>query len=436
MATQIKLSKKYAPLFQWLTAKPGSDLSKVNKVIITGGRYSQKSFAVGMWSCIAAKDFNHRILYTRYTLTAAQDSIIPEFEEKIGILNCPQAFVVKKDRIDGATNKSKIVFKGIKTSSGNQTANLKSLKDFSVFILDEAEEMPDFKSWDKITKSIRALDVRNISIIILNPATKEHWIHEEFYEGRGVPDGFNGIKDDVLYIHSSYLDLEREYIDDANWNDFEDKRRAHEVYKALSDDQKADCDPIIVKKAKYYHHVVDGGWLGKAEGVVFENWSIGKFEEIGVPLYGQDYGFSVDPTTLVKVAIDKSRKKIFLKELLYEPGLKTSQIIAKNKQLTNGALIYADSAEPRLIVEVREGGVNIREALKPPGSLTAGIAMMLDYELIVDPSSLNLIKELNNYVWHDKKSKTPIDAWNHLIDAARYVVYSTLSIKVVGGRGG
>ncbi|MCF0074041.1 phage terminase large subunit [Dyadobacter sp. CY261] len=435
MAKQVVLSEKYDPLFRWLDAKPGSALSRVNKVIITGGRYSQKSFAVGTWSCVAAKDYNHRILYTRYTLSSAEDSIIPEFEEKIGILNCPQAFVVRKDRISGASNESKIVFKGIKTSSGNQTANLKSLKNFSVFILEEAEEMPDFKSWDKITKSIRAKDVRNLNILILNPTTKEHWIYEEFFESRGVPEGFNGIKDEVLYIHSTYLDIEREYIDDANWIDFEDKRKAYEYYSRLTPREQIDCDPLIRKKANYFKYTILGGWLAKAEGVVFENWSIGAFQEIAPSIFGQDYGFSSDPTTLVRVSIDRGRKKIFCKELLYEPGLRTSQIINKNKQLTNGSLIYADSAEPRLIVEVREGGVNIREALKPPGSLTAGIAMMLDYELVIDPSSLNLIKELNNYVWHDKKSKTPVDAWNHLIDAIRYVVFSTLSIKVVGGRG-
>lgn len=436
MAKQIVLSEKYENLFAWLSAKEGSPLYGVDTVVITGGRYSQKSFAVGLWSCVAAKDFNHRILYTRYTLTAAQDSIIPEFEEKIGLLNCGPSFYVRNGRIEGARNKSKIVFKGHKTSAGNQTANLKSLKDFSVFITEEAEEMPTFEGWDKIKKSIRALDVRNLSILILNPVTKENWIYEEFFEDRGIKEGFNGIKDNVLYIHSSYLDLEREFIDDATWKDFEDKRIAYEYYEGLSEFERKKADRLIVKKWSYYKHVVKGGWLNKSEGVIFENWSIGEFKEVSVPIHGQDYGFSVDPTTLVKVCVDKAQRKIYVKEQLYQPLLVTSEIIRKNKELAGNSLIIADSAEPRLIAEIKKGGVNIREAYKPAGSITGGIAMMLDYEIIVDPSSVNLIKELNNYVWHDKKSKTPIDAWNHLIDAIRYVVFTTLSKTIIKNQGG
>lgn len=429
------LSERYENLYKWLDAEKESELSRVDTVIMTGGRYSQKSFAAGLFSCIATKDYNHRVLYTRYTLTAAEDSIIPEFSEKIDLLNCHRSFDVKKDRILGRHNKSKIVFKGIKTSSGNQTANLKSLKDFSMFILEEAEEMPTFSMWDKIKKSIRARDVNNLSILILNPVTKEHWIYEEFFEGRGVQEGFNGIKDNVLYIHTSYLDLEREYIDDANWNDFQDKRKAYLYYETLNEIQRKTCDYSIYKKWYYFKHVVLGGWLGKSEGVIYENWTIGDWREVGPILYGQDYGFSVDPTTLIKVSIDRAQKKIYCKELLYEPRLSTSQIILKNGQLAPGGLIYADSAESRLIDEIRKGGVIAKEAFKPPGSITAGIAMLQDYELIIDPGSLNLIKELNNYKWHDKKSKTPIDAWNHLLDALRYVVFTSLSKKVITMKG-
>lgn len=434
--TVSKLSEKYESLFEWLGAEKGSELAQVNTVVMTGGRYSQKSFAVGMLSCIAAKDYNHRVLYTRYTLTATEDSIIPEFTQKIDILNCRSAFSVKKDRILGTRNKSKIVFKGIKTSSGNQTANLKSLKDFSMFIVEEAEEMPTFAMWDKIKKSIRATDVNNLNILILNPVTKEHWIYEELYEAKGIEEGFNGIKDNVLYIHTSYLDIEREYIDDANWKDFEEKREAYEYYESLTEQERKDCPPLVRKKWFYYKHVIKGGWLGRSEGVIYDNWSLGKFKEVGPVMYGQDFGFSVDPTTLVKVSIDRSQKKIYCKELLYEPRLTTSQIIAKNKQMAPDGLIYADSAESRLIFEIEKGGVNIKQAYKPQGSLTAGIAMLQDYELIIDPESKNLMKELNHYVWHDKKSKTPIDAWNHLLDALRYVVFTTLSKRTIEMQGG
>lgn len=427
----VTISEKYEPLFEWLCASDTDRLGKVDTVIITGGRYSQKSFGTGLFSCIAAKDFNHRILYTRYTLAAAEDSIIPEFSEKIDILECHDAFEIQKDRISGKFNQSKIVFRGIKTSSGNQTANLKSLKNFSIFILEEAEEMPSFEMWDKIKKSIRALDVKNLNVLILNPTTKEHWVYSEFFEARGINEGFNGISGNVLYIHSTYLDMERRFIADSIYEDFEEKRTDYLTYEGLKEADRYSVTQRVAKNWRYYKHVVLGGWLSAAEGVIYTNWSIGPYEEPTPPVYGQDFGFSVDPTTLIKVSIDKSRKKIFIKELLYKPKLVTSMIISENIRLAGKGLIYADSAEPRLIEEIRKAGVNIKETVKGQGSVTAGIALLQDYELIVDPESVNTIKELNNYVWHDKKSGVPVDAWNHSLDSLRYATFPTLSKRVI-----
>jgi phage terminase large subunit len=423
MSEQIKISEKYEPLFQWLSCDQISELYKVDTVVITGGRYSQKSFAVGLFSCVAAKDFNHRILYTRYTLSSAEDSIIPEFNEKIEVLDCYTSFEVSKDRISGTMNQSKIVFKGIKTSSGNQTANLKSLKNFSMFILEEAEEMPSFNDWDKIKKSIRALDVRNLNVLLLNPSTKEHWIYKELYESNGIAEGYNGVKGNVLYIHSEYRDMDRQFIPDNIWEDFEDKRISYEISQSLPVD---DVPANIAKKASYYKHVIKGGWLDKAEGVIFTNWVIDTFKEITVPVFGQDFGFSIDPSTLIKTSIDKANKKIYLYECFYQARLTTSDIADKNIRYAGDHLIIADSAEPRLITELKNRGCNVSEAVKGPGSISAGIAIMQDYQLVIDPSSINIIKELNNYAWNDKKSGTPVDMFNHSLDAARYAIQNQL----------
>ena len=422
----LKLSKKFEPLFRWLSCLPEDPLFKVNKVVITGGRFSQKSFAVGTFACVAAKDYHHRALYTRYTLTAAEDSIVPEFSEKVEMLNAYDAFNINKDRIEGTRNNSKILFKGIKTSSGNQTANLKSLKNFSMFILEEAEEMPSFEDWNKIYLSIRANDVRNLSILLLNPATKEQWIYKEFFEENGVTEAFNGIINNILFIHAEYLDMERELIPDNIWEDFEEKRIAYEIYESTLATERENLPPKTIKAAIYYKHVIKGGWLDKAEGVIITDWIWGEFQEIGTPVYGQDFGFSIDPTTLVQTSIDRNAKKIYVKEHLYKPHMKTTDIATHNLRVAGQHLIYADSAEPRLITEVRDYGCNIKETIKGPGSIIAGIAILQDYTLVVDPSSINIGKELNNYVWHDKKSKTPLDLFNHLIDAIRYAVYPQL----------
>lgn len=426
----LTLSDKYEPLFEWLDCPKFLDEEKtipnplyhVNTVVITGGRYSQKSFGIGTFAGVATKDYNHRILYSRYTLTSAKDSIIPEFEEKLKILNCADQFRVTKDSIKGIFNESKIVFKGIKTGSGNQTASLKSLKNFSIFILDEAEEMPDFTTWDKIKKSMRALDVRNLSILSLNPATEEHWIHEELFEGKGVQAGFNGIVGNVLYIHSTYRDIEREFISDDTWEEYEDLRKIYEDWQSATPEQRKDYNPQLLKKAKYYLHTILGGWLNKAEGVVFEYWEEGEFVDTGYGCLGQDYGFSNDPTTLIDVSIDRRRKRIYVKEYLYRIKMLTSEIAEINNQIAGNRKIIGDSAEPRLIEELRRKGNNIKGADKGPGSVSGGIARIQDYTLIVDPGSKNIKKELNNYVWHDKKSNMPVDAWNHTIDPIRYVV--------------
>jgi phage terminase large subunit len=177
-----------------------------------------------------------------------------------------------------------------------------------------------------------------------------------------------------------------------------------------------------VRRPQKFKHQILGGWLDKAEGVIFSNWTIGKYEHIGTTIYGQDFGFSNDPTTLVECNIDTSNKRIYINECFSLQGLTTSQINNLNKQHAKDGLIVADSAEPRLISELSSAGLNIVPTIKGQGSVTFGISLLLDYDLIVTPESVNLIKELNNYCWLEKKSNTPIDNHNHLIDALRYAV--------------
>ena len=149
---------------------------------------------------------NIRVLFTRYTMVSAHLSIIPEFLEKIGLLGFDDIFNVNKAEVVNTKNNSDILFRGIKTSAGNQTASLKSLTGVSNWVLDEAEELTDEDIFDTIDLSIREKDIQNRIILILNPVTKEHWIYNRFFQNRGVEAGFNGVKDNICYIHSTYLD--------------------------------------------------------------------------------------------------------------------------------------------------------------------------------------------------------------------------------------
>ena len=385
------LSKKYNPLFD----------SKARYFIITGGRGSGKSFAVTVFLTLLTMSRGIRVLFTRFTMTSAHLSIIPEFLEKIGLLGFEETFNINKSEVVNAKNKSDILFRGIKTSAGNQTASLKSLQGISTWVLDEAEELVDENIFDTIDLSIREKNIQNRVILILNPVTKEHWIYKRFFEEKGVEGGFNGIKDNVCYIHSTYKDNETN----------------------LSTSFLERIKSIKHNNFKKYQHKILGGWLAKAEGVVFDNWSIGAFNPDGLQTScGMDFGFSVDPDSLTEVAIDKKHKKIYLKEHIYRNGLKSQELAKIILDKVENTLIIADSAEPRLIADLKHLGVNIKAVKK--GTIESGITRMQDYQLIVTPESTNIAKELNNYIYASKSSKLYVDSFNHAIDGIRYnVIY-------------
>jgi phage terminase large subunit len=209
---------------------------------------------------------------------------------------------------------------------------------------------------------------------------------------------------------------------DAQWlvltykdNQAAPKAAVKEILKAK---QKADKGNAFWQN---WYRVYGLGLVGTLQGAVFTNWKEGKFKEVSKPVYGQDFGFSNDPTTLIKTSIDKDKKLIYLQECFYKKGLTTSQIATLNQKHAGNDLIVADSAEPRLIQELSQY-CNIVPTIKGQGSITFGISLLQDYELIVDPDSDELIKELKNYVWLEKRSQTPCDAFNHLLDALRYCV--------------
>ena len=367
--------------------------------IYTGGRGSGKSYAVAGALVYLILTPNQTILFTRYTLRSAAISIIPEFKDKLEKMEIMHLFKITKDEIINIANGSKIIFRGIKTSSGDQTANLKSLQGITTWVMDEAEELTDESIFDKIDFSVRQKGVDNRIVLILNPTTKEHWIYERFFESKGIQAGSSLTKGDVTYMHSTYEDN----IDH------------------LSKSYLAQIQLMKVNRPNKYKHQILGGWLDKAEGVIFSNWKLGAFKEVSKAVFGQDFGYSNDESTLLKTSIDKNNKIIYVQECFYQTHLTTSQIAELNKKFAGDSLIVADSSEPRLINALSKD-CNIVPAIKGQGSITFGISMLQDFDLVIDPQSLNLVKELNNYSWLEKKSRTPIDKFNHLIDGLRYSI--------------
>lgn len=387
MKNSIQLNDKYVPLFT----------DKSRYFVVTGGRGSGKSFGVNVFLLNLTYESGHKVLFTRFTLTSAAASIIPEFIEKIELMGVESDFRITKDEIINLTTGSSIIFKGIRTSSGNQTAALKSLSGVTTFVLDEAEELVDEDTFSKIDFSIRSNTKHNRVILILNPTTKEHWIYQRFFMYPNVKSGTNDSKADVTYIHTTFEDnktnLSKSYLEQL----YDLKRRD------------------IVK----FEHQILGGWLNKAEGTIITNWKVGHFVQTELMCYGQDFGFSTDITSLVKVAVDKDTRSVYVKQIYGKTNLSTSDIAYRNKTECGTDLIICDNSEPRLISELKNMGLNIKPTIKKKGSILSGIALMQDYQIIVDRESNGIIREINNYVWHERNQR-PVDKFNHYIDAIRY----------------
>ena len=174
------------------------------------------------------------------------------------------------------------------------------------------------------------------------------------------------------------------------------------------------------------------GEVGSLEGVIFTNWKEIDYipEEADMIGIGLDFGFTNDPTTAV--AVYKLDNKYILKELFYLTNLTNSAIdsMLKQNDIPKHIEIWADSADPKSIKELKNYGWKIQGATKGKDSIQYGIGLIQEHDLLVTSDSRNLISELQNYQWVKSKdgSKTnnPIDAFNHAIDAFRYLFMSKL----------
>ena len=97
--------------------------------------------------------------------------------------------------------------------------------------------------------------------------------------------------------------------------------------------------------------------------------------------------------------------------------------------------IVADSAEQKSVDEIASLGWNIKGATKGPGSVLSGIEILKRYNLHIVESSINWIKEKNNYKWKVDKNDVilnePVKSWNHLWDGLRYLALEKLAVKEV-----
>lgn len=243
----------------------------------------------------------------------------------------------------------------------------------------------------------RQLAVRTTECIFLdwNPDS-EFW-----YELKGIKD-----REGTAEIHSTYLD-----------NPF-----LTEVQIAEIESNKGD---------EAWWKVYGLGLTGRPQGVIYDRWQTVDSIPAEATLVGRglDFGFSVDPTAMVDVY--KCDGKLWLDEQCYRRGM-TNDKIAEALKGFRGRVI-ADSAELKSITEIYNYGIRyIEPAKKGTDSVRAGIDVLRRYELMVTKRSLNLIYELRNYKWKENRltgetMNEPVDKFNHLLDAARYVALNRLA---------
>ena len=392
-------------------------------ILITGGRGSGKSFNASTFierltfEMTEAEKIVHQVLYTRYTMVSAGMSIIPEMMEKIELDGTTKYFKTTKTDIVNKMTNSRIMFRGIKTSSGNQTAKLKSIQGITTFVCDEAEEWTSEDEFDKIMLSIRKKGIQNRIIIIMNPCDSNHFIYKKYIEKTHKLVEIDGVQvqisthPNVLHIHTTYFDnLEN-----------------------LSPEFLKEVEDIKVSNPEKYGHVVIGRWADVAEGAVFKKWGIVKefpqeCKKVGI---GQDFGFTNDPSAAVRCGIIDNR--LYVDELFYETDMLSSAIANRLKPFS--MKVFADSQDPRLIQEIKNRGVNIYPVDKFPGSIKAGIDKIKDMEFFVTERSYNIITELRKYVWDKDKDgnyiNEPVDEYNHLMDAIRYYVLGCLLGRIL-----
>ena len=279
---------------------------------------------------------------------SAHDSIIPEVQEKIDALELTPYYKPNNNDMTTAIG-SHIMFRGIKTSSGNQTAKLKSLVGINGWVVEEAEEFEDEDDFEKIDLSIRDMRVKNTIILMLNPHVKDSWIYKRFFcDSTGeqiIPHGFNGITNDTTYIHTNYYDniknLPMDYI--------------------IKAERMKSENPIK------WSHVYDGKWIDEVEGALWTHETIQRNRVTWdqVPELVQIY-VAVDPAVTSKKTSDYTGIVVVgrgVDDHLYV--LEDATMKAKPAKWARRAVeLYYKYQADKIIAEVNNGGDLVEEAIK------------------------------------------------------------------------
>ena len=362
------------------------DNSTKRITIEQGGSRSGKTYNILMWLIFAYSNRNSgkTITICRKTFPALRASSMRDFFDILKKYDLYKEANHNKSNSEYLLNNNLFEFISL-----DQPQKVRGRKRDMLYI-NEANELY-FEDWQQLI--LRTTDK---AILDYNPSDEFHFIYEKIKP-----------RDDAEFFITTYKD-----------NPFLDIETVNEIERLRFVDDN-------------YWKIYGLGQVGSSQALIFRINECNSIPpEAKFLSYGMDFGFTNDPTTLV--AIYQQGDNIYLKELLYQTGLTNRDIDEKLKfHSIERKEIFADSAEPKSIEELYRMGWNIKPATKGQGSVNIGIDMMKRYQIYVTKDSVNMIKEFRNYKWQEDKNgnvlNTPVDMFNHTIDAIRYGLYDKLA---------
>lgn len=362
-------------------------LNTDKKIIVEqGGTRSGKTYNILIWLIFyyCPDNRNKTITICRKTFPSLRASVMRDF---ISILQDNQMY--SEESHNKSSNEYILYGNLVEFISLDQPRKVRGRKRDLLFI-NEANELY-WEDWQQLL-----FRTKEKIIIDYNPSDEYHWIYDKV-----IP------RDDCAFFITTYLD-----------NPF------------LGDSIKKEIERLKDTDEQYWQ-IYGLGIKAITKSTIFRYIEVNDIPETAKFLsYGMDFGYTNDPTTLIGIWIDGYN--LYAKEYLYRTMMTTIDINKFLKSLNiERELIWADSAEVRLIDELKRMGWNIRPSIKGRDSINAGIDLLKRYKIHLTKDSTNAIQEFRNYKWQEDRSgkmiNSPIDNHNHLIDALRYGTYSILS---------
>ena len=356
---------------------------------ICGGRGSAKSRSIASVLVLRASQKPLRILCTREVQKSIKDSVKRLLDDEIDRLGFRGFFTSTDSEIRGK-NGSLFIFAGLQ----HNIDSIKSMEGVDICWCEESQTVSQ-GSLNTLVPTIRKPGSQ--IYFSWNPKEETDPVENMFVNGERPPRTFYlKVNHDKNPWFPNVLKEEMEY------------------------DKKQD-------RGKYLH-VWEGEYLTRSNANVFQNWYVENFDTPNDAFFrfGCDWGFSVDPTVLVRCYV--IGRKLYFDQEAWKVGCEiddTPALFATVPESEKWPII-ADSASPERISYMRKHGYpKMMKALKGARSIEEGIEFMRSYEIIIHPRCKHTISEFQHYKYKidpqtDAITNVLEDKNNHILDAARY----------------